>query len=371
MNQIDKQKILSISIPTWNRDILLQELLVNITEQIAKHHLEDKIDVYVSDNDSNDTTKAVVHSFMERCSYMSYHKNDSNIGLGPNVTQSMLLANGKYTLLLGDDDRLKSDCLPSLITYLEQHPDTGLLVDTTDAKKGKVENITNLSLEQFLKTYYWFMGNAGVFVTLTSYTKDNFGDPKIKGVSFSWPQTQLMIIGSYKNPQNKIMVGNFNLIGGTEHANITLYNSYYLWKVSYYELVVDIENLRDVVSKEVVGAGRQYFIDDATQKFFNVLQCGVYLDSNENKKKTRDHISKHLGVFSAKEQRLLKIILFVLWLPAPIARILSDVFIFLIRGKAGLEKKNNFVKQEKKKMEIINSKKKTIIRQFSFEGAPS
>lgn len=365
MSEPQYKKLLTITIPTWNRAVLLKELLENITQQINKFNLEDKIEVRISDNCSDDTTGLIAQSYILKNKYIYYSKNETNIGLGPNVIKSITIANGKYTILLGDDDRLRPDCLPSLISYLEENPDTGILIDTAFSKKYTVKVPTVISLAQLLEKYFWYMGNAGVFVMLTSYIRQDFKRP----LSFSWPQTQFMITGSFNHPEKKIHLVNMSLLGGTEHANITLYNSYYLWKVCYYEFATDIKSIEDLLNSEVSGAARKYLSDNALQNFFNILQCGVFIDDKETKLKTRNHILKNISIFPLKEKIYLLLIVFALWLPGSVSRVLSDTFIFLTRGFKGIEKKNNFVRSEKEKIQIIKNQKDTIIRDFSFEGS--
>lgn len=369
MNSSENQKVLSVSIPTWNRGILLEKLLKNLTEQITKHKLEDKIEIRVSDNFSSDDTKTICEKFTSKYDYIYYTNNGINIGLGPNVVKSISLAHGKYTLLLGDDDRLNDNSLPVLVKFLEENPDTGILVDTAYSKIQKQENTTSVSLTEFLEKYYWYMGNAGMFVMLTEYIRLNDNNRLFDKVSFSWPQTQLMILGSYQNPHNKIQLVNFNLVSETEHGNVTLYNSYYIWKVCYYELTWDMVCIKHLLSEDVANAAKKYFSHQSKQMFYNMLQCGVFIDDKETKIKTKDHIIKHLHLFSPKEKFLLYIVIFALSIPAPVSRAVSDIFIFLTRGPKGLKKKNDFVKQEKKKLEIYKGKNKTIIREFSFEGS--
>jgi glycosyltransferase involved in cell wall biosynthesis len=365
------QKILTISVPTYNRAALVKGLLDSIVTAVSKYSLEDKVEVQITNNDSADNTEAVISEFTAKYNYIFYTKNEKNIGLGPNVLKCMYLAKGKYCLLLGDDDRLKPDSLHKLIAFLEQYPDTGLFVDTTVHKRHSVSKTMELGLIPFLEKYYYFMGNAGVFVVQSSYIIENYENRNFEGNSFSWPQTQLMIIAAKNHPEYKIRLDNLDLLAESEHANITLYNSFYQWKVAYYELMADIDAIREKVGNDVANAAKKYFSDNVIQNFFNILQCGVFVDDAATRAKTRKHIAQNLKPFSTKEKILLSIIIFVLWLPNSVARICSDIFIYLIRGNKGLEKKNEFVRLELQKLENFKNKKATIIREFSFDGAKS
>jgi len=366
---IAEQKILTISIPTYNRGVLVKGLFENLIAEIKQYGLQDKVEIQITNNCSTDNTEQVITSYLEENPYIFYTKNETNIGLGPNVLKCMDIANGKYCLLLGDDDRVNPGVLPKLISFLENHPDTGILVDTALNKKYKVERTTTLDLIPFLEKYYYFMGNAGVFVVLSSFIKENYPHRDFEGKSFSWPQTQSMIISAFKHPESKIRLDNFNILGESEHANITLYNSFYIWKVAYFELMTDIGYIRQWVSEDVVKAAKKYFENNAIQNFYNILQCGVFVDNDEMRIKTRTHIKNNMQPFSLKEKCLLWIVVVVLWIPNSIARFFSNLFILFTKGAKGLTKKNEFVKLEEKKLAILRNREKTIIREFSFEGA--
>lgn len=109
--------LLTIAIPTWNRDRYLLQNLRQLTAEIDKigHSL---VEVLVSDNCSSDSTGEVVLEARAAGLPVRYIKNEKNLGWARNFAQCFELAVGKYVLLFGDDDVLCSGALPLLISHL-------------------------------------------------------------------------------------------------------------------------------------------------------------------------------------------------------------------------------------------------------------
>ena len=63
--------LISICIPTYNRESLLKESLVKLISQIR----EFSIAIYISDNSSSDNTEEVVKELSNNYKYIFYHKN--------------------------------------------------------------------------------------------------------------------------------------------------------------------------------------------------------------------------------------------------------------------------------------------------------
>ena len=113
MSGINKNPILSICIPTWNRAKILDISLKNFLDQIKDVNLSE-LELYVSDNCSEDETEQVVKKYISQGLPITYNRNHENIGAARNFIKCMEWASGKYILLLGDDDIFK----PRAIKYL-------------------------------------------------------------------------------------------------------------------------------------------------------------------------------------------------------------------------------------------------------------
>jgi len=227
-----QNKILTIGIPTWNRCELLKDLLDQLTLQIVKYKLEDNIEVLVSNNGSEDDTESLVNSYQKKYSFISYNNNGTNIGAKENVLRAMELASGKFWMMLGDDDRIHDDCLTGLTNLLENGNDLGVILDSSKFKSNPFKNKPDISLTELLENFYWHLGNAGFFIARTSLLQNNLKKHPYEYFSISWPQTQLQIMGLYQNKDLRIHIENLNLLSEVVHGEVTVYNSYYLWRTT-------------------------------------------------------------------------------------------------------------------------------------------
>lgn len=94
--------LLSICIPTFNRAYYLDKCLNILLPQITQ--FGSQIEVIVIDNASVDDTMNVVKKYLSDYSFLTYHRNDSNIGYTGNQFKCYELSNGYYTAFLSDDD---------------------------------------------------------------------------------------------------------------------------------------------------------------------------------------------------------------------------------------------------------------------------
>ena len=111
--------ILSICIPTYNRAETLEVLLQSIFADTRKNDIE----VIVSDNASTDSTSALMTALQERGMKISYHRNDSNIGIDRNFLRAVELAKGDYAVLVGSDDEFPPGSISQILLLLESRPD--------------------------------------------------------------------------------------------------------------------------------------------------------------------------------------------------------------------------------------------------------
>jgi abequosyltransferase len=111
------RKLLTISIPTYNRaeclDLCLAQLC-NQTDRIGKD-----VELIVSDNASPDETPEIVAKYRKLGVTLTYLRNHENLGGAANVYQCFKVATGKYVLVLADDDLLVDGAMNSILTLLE------------------------------------------------------------------------------------------------------------------------------------------------------------------------------------------------------------------------------------------------------------
>lgn len=112
------EPILSICIPIYNRSSYLSRMLERFLED--KDLFEEKVYLYISDNDSEEDIYSIVKSYMEKGLVIHYHRNEENIGGDRNICACYHAGKGKYTWALGSDDILSSGFLRALLPILEE-----------------------------------------------------------------------------------------------------------------------------------------------------------------------------------------------------------------------------------------------------------
>lgn len=131
------QKILTIAIPTFNRREFIETSLDSIFCQF-----DERVEVLVSDNCSTDGTERFVKTYYPQ---VRYEKNNENIGADRNFWECYKKANGKFVLLLGDDDILIDGALKAVLDFLEQNPNLVLLFLNHTHFTGKFKGIKKCS----------------------------------------------------------------------------------------------------------------------------------------------------------------------------------------------------------------------------------
>lgn len=124
---MNKQPILSLCIPTYNRAPFLDKLLTRIKLQYVTSIHGELVELLVSDNCSTDTTPAVVNKHIEEGLPVKYVRNSDNLGMDGNFVQCFKIAQGKYIWLLGDDDFLKDGAIDKLLSVINNDNDYGLI----------------------------------------------------------------------------------------------------------------------------------------------------------------------------------------------------------------------------------------------------
>jgi len=113
---VDKKPLLSICIPTYNREKYLKECIDSIVNQDWFN--EKEIEIIISDNASTDNTEEVVQSFITKYKNIYYYKNKVNLWMVKNITMIVEYSKWKYSWILSDDDLLCNNILNIIINNL-------------------------------------------------------------------------------------------------------------------------------------------------------------------------------------------------------------------------------------------------------------
>ncbi|ACH37877.1 glycosyltransferase, putative [Citrifermentans bemidjiense Bem] len=119
--------LLSICIPTFNRDSLLRETLKSLTSQLDPA-LHGRVEIVISDNSSTDDTATVIQDLRNEWQNVTSFCWPENMGPDLNYLKVIDLAQGEYCWFLGSDDVVCDGSLRRVLSELEHKPDV-LLFD--------------------------------------------------------------------------------------------------------------------------------------------------------------------------------------------------------------------------------------------------
>ncbi len=106
------KKLISIAIPTLNREGLLKFTVDNFIPQIIP--LQDKVELVICNNASDDNTSDYLTELVSRHHFIEVHNCPDRVDLGSNFKRAVSFSHGKYVILWGDDDIP----MPGLLHYL-------------------------------------------------------------------------------------------------------------------------------------------------------------------------------------------------------------------------------------------------------------
>lgn len=155
--------LLSLCIPTYNRAPFLDILLGRIAGQTGELVNPENLELFVSDNCSDDNTPDVVKKYLQAGLPINYIRNESNLGMDGNFVQCFRKAKGKYIWLLGDDDFLKEGALNKILQSLNGG-DYGLVHLDVVSKKIETPKEYTDSRQFISDVSYWITFISGNIV---------------------------------------------------------------------------------------------------------------------------------------------------------------------------------------------------------------
>ncbi len=125
-----KNPYLSISIPTFNRAEALDSSLAHHVPIAEAYGIE----ILISDNASVDSTAMVVERWKGKYPFISYYRNEKNLGFDGNFELALTRAQTDYVWLLGDSYLIPMDGIDEILRKISESMDFDIYVFNLEGK---------------------------------------------------------------------------------------------------------------------------------------------------------------------------------------------------------------------------------------------
>lgn len=159
----------AIVILTWNGSRMLRSFLPSVLM-----HSQDKADIYVADNGSEDDTLQVLANDFPTVKVIKF---DKNYGFADGYNRALQEVEAEYVVLLNSDVEVTEHWLTPLLSFMDAHPEVA-------ACQPKIRSYSN-------KTLFEYAGAAGGYL-------DRYGYPYCRGRIFNTVEADQ---GQYDTPQ--------------------------------------------------------------------------------------------------------------------------------------------------------------------------
>ena len=142
-----KEKIiLSVVIPTYKRERLLEEAVTSIAKNVLEY---DAVEIIVLSNDPDDSMINLCKRYED--SPFSVIRNTENLGMCGNLNKCLFVAKGEYVAYLHDDDLLISNYIPQMLKAISENPDVDCIIPARYLLMGDSEWGNNMQKKQLVK----------------------------------------------------------------------------------------------------------------------------------------------------------------------------------------------------------------------------
>jgi glycosyltransferase involved in cell wall biosynthesis len=328
----NSQTILSINIPTYNRSSYLKEAISSVVAQIDKYNLHDEVDILISDNHSTDNTEEVVKKFLHSKTNIRYSKNSENIGIIKNFIKCIEDARGQFVMVYGDDDILVEDSLPKILENIKNHPK----VPVTIYKSVETDYVTLqepelLSMGDAAEKYFYYIGNAGIFLVNTSLARENIEKYRSRIETSCWPQTEVMFLAMQQSKEKyPLLVSPVESASSPIYEEIRVFNSWYLIETTYFALLRVAFNLSQQLGKNFIARCAQGTPNVAG--FYNFVKTitmyTAYFDTESELENTKKLSREAFSILRGKYKAQALLLLLIVYLPKGFKKAINYILKF-------------------------------------------
>ncbi|MFN2492467.1 MAG: glycosyltransferase family 2 protein [Pyrinomonadaceae bacterium] len=340
--------VLTVGIPTWNRAKYVSDAIDSLAVEIEYHALQAEVEILISDNGSEDQTQTVVEERIARYPYVRYVRNKRNMGVKFNVLQVLRLAEGEYSMMLGDDDRLVKGSLSAIVGLLRVNFGLpALFVQQANYSNvfQDIEEDTLLSFEEIYRRYFYDIGNAGVFIVSAPRARRVIEERDLSFFNENWPQTQVLCL-SLKDAERPALISTLKAVDSSLHNSLSVYSAYYLWQAGFADLYTAARDMKPALGEEFWETVRSKLCKRMNKVVNGVLFYGSLVDTSEQRRKTAASIRRLIPLlpWSLRPRAL------VLWMhvafPRAIIAPLYKARIFILYGSSEIRALNETTRKQ-------------------------
>jgi len=255
-----EDRLLSISIPTYNRSDKLELNLRLLVKCLIRHN----IPIFIFDNSDNNLSFQVFLKIKSNYNYIHYYKNQKNIGAERNFILALKSPNTKYVWLFGDDDKFDYNGFENLYSFLSSSDYDLILLNQNSYKKNYFSDQKINDVKTLFTKYMAHMTYISVLIYSNNLIKSMYFE-KYLDLTFSYifPIFELSSVKSYF--YSSILVEPLpNRINSFSH----LVTSYFV-----YDLFSSISLLSDVFNKNQRKYAHRKVYNNYFNKFYYLLKA--------------------------------------------------------------------------------------------------
>jgi abequosyltransferase len=180
--------LLSICIPTFNRENYVNFTLDSILDQISEHTNE--VEIIITDDGSKDNTGRVIKEYQNKApGIIKYFYNTKNLGFDKNLINTVEKASGEYCIFVGDDDLLYPGAIKKIINTLKTNKNPFILTNysryNNDTEKVDIERMIKYKNSQFSNINEFFftptpnskftiLGMNLIYISVIIFNRENW-----------------------------------------------------------------------------------------------------------------------------------------------------------------------------------------------------
>lgn len=148
------------------------ELTLNALESVYMSTGDYSYEVIVVDNHSSDDSVERIH---EQYPQVQLIINKENVGFSKANNQAMLIAKGRYILLLNSDTIVQSDSLDIMVRFMDDHPQVGASGCKVVLPDGSLDKACRRGFPTPTASFYYAFGFSKLFPSVKRFNQYQLG----------------------------------------------------------------------------------------------------------------------------------------------------------------------------------------------------